>query len=98
MRESRIEAKGCEELERAGFPTVKLGRVGWPDRQVFVAPGLHVFIEWKQPKGKLTAAQERRIPKLRERGETVFVLDDWRRAVPCVRAWANVFELRRKRL
>lgn len=80
-RESSIEVRGCIELHGAGYPTRKLGAQGWPDRIVFLPGRQHCFMEWKQPGGSLTPAQRRRIIALRERGELVAVLDDWRDAV-----------------
>ena len=46
-----------------------------PAKLVGYVPGAHIWIEYKQPGGDLTPAQKRRIPKMRERGEVVVVVD-----------------------
>ena len=74
--ERTIEKRGDLLLYEAGFLTVKMGSQGWPDRLVLFGQGGHCWIEWKAPGGKLTAAQERRIPKMRAAGDTVFICDD----------------------
>lgn len=63
--------EGCKAL---GWATVKVGMEGWPDRLVMWAAGRHFWVETKNAEGRLTRAQERRIPWLRARGETVLVL------------------------
>lgn len=104
MKESAIERKGCEFLEHcvvgnAGNPilvrTIKLGDQGWPDRAVFVlvvyGPPSFFFMEWKQPgkKKSLTPAQERRIPRLRQRGFPVCIVDSTEEAVEALRQFLN---------
>jgi hypothetical protein len=74
-RESGLEARGCRALKALGFETVKCGENGLPDRLVIVGPCRHIWHEWKQPGGVLTPAQKRRIPKMREQGEVVYVID-----------------------
>lgn len=86
MRESAIERRGRDELEKAGYMTEKLGVRGLPDNIVIYHPCAHFFIEWKQPGGRLTALQKRRIPKLRNRGEWVAILDRWQDAVPVAKS------------
>lgn len=72
-RERTKEKAGNLLLEAAGFTVKKLGDNGWPD-DIVMRRGQHVFMEWKKEVGSpLTKAQQRRIPKLRERGETVVV-------------------------
>jgi hypothetical protein len=72
-RESSIEQDAAVLLASRGFPSFKVGTQGWPDRQVMVGPGWHIWIEFKQPRGTLTKAQERRIPQLVKMGEVVLV-------------------------
>lgn len=76
IREASIELAGQRVLKAAGFISEKRGRNGWPDREVYVAPRYHEWIEWKRPGGTLTPAQERRIPKMRAQGEAVHVIDN----------------------
>ena len=84
-RESAIESGACKALHREGFDTEKCGKNGRPDRLVVTAPGRHIWFEFKQPKGRLTAAQERRIPKMRERGEVVEIVTSEHEALS--KAW-----------
>jgi hypothetical protein len=74
-RESGLEARGCRALLALGFETVKCGKNGLPDRLVITGPCRHIWHEWKQPGGALTPAQKRRIPKMRLRGEIVYIVD-----------------------
>ncbi len=62
--------EGCKAL---GWPTVKVGWDGWPDRLVMWAPDRHFWVETKNREGRLTPAQKVRIPWMRRRGETVFI-------------------------
>ncbi len=87
IREISLEHAGQRELEAAGYVAEKRGRDGWPDREVYVAPRTHEWIEWKRPGGRLTPAQERRVPKMRERGEVVHVIDDLRDLLTIMDLW-----------
>lgn len=73
--ESRIESGACAILKTLGIETVKCGKNGIPDRLVIVGPCRHIWFEFKQPGGSLTPAQKRRIPKMRARGEVVYVVE-----------------------
>lgn len=74
-RESGLESRGCRALLALGFETVKCGKNGLPDRLVITGPCRHIWHEWKQPGGVLTPAQKRRIPRMRARGEVVYVVE-----------------------
>ncbi len=74
-RESGIETRACVTLKASGIETVKCGKNGLPDRFVIVGPCRHVWFEFKQPGGGLTPAQRRRIPKMRARGEVVYIIE-----------------------
>lgn len=74
MKESTQERKFRAEAQGRGLLVVKVGREGWPDQLVGYAPGRHLWLEWKTWRGRLTAAQCRRIPQLRDRGEVVEVV------------------------
>ncbi len=74
-RESTLERWAVAHAKRAGVEMVKMGKHGWPDRIAFLGPRVHEFVEFKTPVGRLTPAQERRIPKLQARGEVVWVVD-----------------------
>ncbi len=91
MKESYLERRGQDVLEAEGYEALKLGWEGWPDREVFVAPRRHEFIEWKRPGGRLTPAQERRIPKLRARGEVVHVIDNLAALAALIREWRRTY-------
>lgn len=72
--EAHIEQKSCEmiqQLLRDPDATPKHGLEGWPDRQVLLGNGQHYWLEFKQLKGRLRAAQVERIRRLRARGDLV---------------------------
>jgi hypothetical protein len=73
--ERHIEDRGNKLLKAAGCVVLKLGQDGWPDRLVIWAPGRHFWIEWKSPTGALTKAQEKRVPRMRKMGESVYILE-----------------------
>ena len=74
-RESHIEQETCAAFRRAGCECVKVGRDGWPDQLVLLRGGRHVWIELKQPRGRLRAAQRVRVRDLRAAGDRVVVVD-----------------------
>lgn len=82
-RESHRERQGKIALEKAGFLVKKLGDGGWPDQLVLLDYCNHIFLEWKKVGGRLTKAQKRRIPKLRNRGELVAIVTDVEQALGC---------------
>jgi hypothetical protein len=95
-RESNIERRAVKFLEEAGYLTMKAGKTGWPDRLVLLRtprhchehnPSFHLWIEFKQPGAPLTKAQQRRIPKLKERGEVVLIIDRPDTAIALVNRW-----------
>lgn len=80
--EAAIERSTVEELEALDIWTLKHGKQGWPDRQVFIAPRHHVWFEFKRAlSGRLTRAQKLRIPWLEERGERVYIITSTMQAV-----------------
>lgn len=79
-RELGIEQRGNELLAARGWLQVKVGYDGWPDRLVIWAPTRHFWLEWKNEHGRLTPAQENRIPLLRRGGEVVIVLESRKEA------------------
>lgn len=83
--ETTVEQAAVEELEGRGFPCVKFGRDGWPDRLVLLGLGRHLWLEFKREKfSSLTPAQRRRIPRLREAGDRVEVVRSVIQAVQAV--------------
>lgn len=73
--EAQTERVTCRALSAGGMWTLKHGKQGWPDRQVFIAPGRHVWFEFKRARsGRLTRAQKQRIPWLEKRGERVYLI------------------------
>ena len=74
-RERGIEQRGNDLIRQLGWWQFKVGYDGWPDRLVIWAVGRHFWVEWKQPDGTLTPAQQVRIPMMKAAGEPVFVLD-----------------------
>ena len=89
MLESRIEKKIVKALREQGFESVKVGKTGWPDRFVIIGSGFHLWLEVKQPGGKLTKAQARRIPWMKDLGESVFVVESVEEALRLTVAFAN---------
>jgi hypothetical protein len=90
-RESAIERAACKALHEESFDTEKCGKGGRPDQLVVCFPKCHVWFEFKQPGGRLTKAQERRIPKMRERGEVVEIIDSVELALKRARFWRVYF-------
>jgi len=93
--EREIERAAVAAAAAAGIVAVKLTgarpSAGWPDR-VFVVPpdGRHVWIEFKQPSGRVTPLQERRIAQLRAAGADVHVC---RSVDEAIAAWGEVAPL-----
>jgi Holliday junction resolvase len=75
--EKSIEASFVRKIKARGWLSIKLDASrltnGWPDRLVLLPGGVHVFIELKTPKGKVTPLQAHKHQQLREFGHTVFV-------------------------
>lgn len=90
IREASIEHAGQRLLKSAGFVSEKRGKNGWPDREVYVAPRYHEWIEWKRPGGTLTPAQRVRIPKMRARGELVHVIDNLADLKKLITHWQSI--------
>lgn len=75
--EQHVERDTVARLEAAGMWAEKRGLQGWPDREVFLGNGRHVWFEFKRKKfASLTPAQKRRIPWLEARGERVYLITD----------------------
>jgi hypothetical protein len=75
-REKVIETRGVRLLESIGMLTRKDGKLGWPDRLVLVAPGVHFWWEVKTPEGSLTRHQKIVFETLREHGDNIVVGGD----------------------
>lgn len=79
MTEKDIEGKVCDFAVRQGCYVRKFAspaRRGVPDR-LFITPlGRVFFIEFKTPKGGTTPLQRREIAEIRDRGVTVFIIDN----------------------
>lgn len=79
MRESDVQKKGREKLEKAGWTVIKLIQTTWngiPDH-LLLKKGKTVFIEWKKP-GKTVdpeGLQALRHRQLRAQGFEVVVAD-----------------------
>lgn len=91
--EKEVERYLTQRLRKRGWLTIKQemsyrGQTGWPDR-VCVSPwGLHVWIELKRLKGRLTAKQLQRIQQLRRRNAFVVVLH----GIPDVDAFVSIMD------
>lgn len=75
MRESEIQARIIEQLEKAQWLVAKIiqtNKNGWPDLQAHRA-GRTVFIEVKRPGQKPAELQQYRHDKLRQQGFEVIV-------------------------
>lgn len=72
-RELGIEQHFIRRCAEVGWGQKKEGQDGWPDRQVFWAPGRHFWVELKNDEGSLTPAQKVRFKLLRQAGETIFI-------------------------
>lgn len=83
-RESQVEERitsRAKEHKGTAYKFTSPGRRSVPDRLIVCAcipPELRpLFIEAKRPGAKATPQQEREHKKLRDRGATVFVADDY---------------------
>lgn len=77
MRESQIEAYLVKQVRAHGGDTRKvkwIGRVGCPDRVVFLR-GLTLWVELKTQSGKVSPSQAREIKFLKLHDQFVFVID-----------------------
>lgn len=67
--ESSIEKSLLRWCQQRGFPCMKLqGPVGWPDRTVLLGKGRMVFIELKQPGGRVSPHQRYWLERLMQMG------------------------------
>ena len=79
MRESKIESKLKQKVERVGGMCVKFPPIffkGLPDRIVLLPGGIIIFVELKQKGKKPTGIQTLVHDRIRSLGFTVVVLDD----------------------
>ncbi len=91
MREKTAEREFRVWAESSGFLVVKVGTQGRPDQLVSWGKG-HGWLEWKTPRGRLTRAQERRIPAMLRRGERVEVVTNLYDAQEWVMFWRGDFK------
>lgn len=92
MRERTAERRFRWEATQDGLLVVKVGHQGYPDQLVSWGRG-HCWLEWKTPTGRLTRAQCRRIPEMRERGERVEVVTSVFEAWKRVNDWRDDWRL-----
>jgi Holliday junction resolvase len=79
MLESKIQTKIKKKLEAEGWLVIKLIRTsvnGIPDI-LALKNGKAIFIEVKQPTGKISEVQKLRIKKLQEQGFEVKIWQDY---------------------
>lgn len=65
------------------------GNIGVPDRILFLPNKPPVFIEFKTPKGKLSAAQTRWLRYLEDNGHEAWIIRDKATFVERVERWLN---------
>jgi Holliday junction resolvase len=71
MKEQQIQSKRIKQLEEAGYYVIKLintNKNGIPDLVAIPKDCNVLFVEVKQPTGKLSKLQEYRIKELEEHG------------------------------
>lgn len=74
MLERSIEAYLVNECKNRGCLCIKMGFYnGIPDRQVLLPTGETVFVELKQPEGRLSLVQKAVIRRLRGMNHLVFI-------------------------
>ena len=78
MRESRVEARSVKYARSYGLEVYKLHGVAAPDR-LFIVPGKNTFffVEFKRPKKPPEPHQLKEHKRLRDKGFSVFVIDDF---------------------
>ena len=70
--EKVIEREVCRIAKQSGWLSHKVGTSGFPDR-VFIRDGIHVWIEFKQPGGRLSTLQKAIIKEMQDHGAYAFV-------------------------
>jgi hypothetical protein len=78
--EARLQANCLKEARRRGllaYKTVAVGIQGFPDAMLVASGGKIVFVEFKQPGGRLRPAQVRRIKELEEHCVITYVIDTY---------------------
>lgn len=89
-REAYIEKEVCKHAKSRGWRQRKMmfvGRRGCPDRWFMRGDGQLVIIEFKDPNGKLSAAQKREIAWLTIHGFNVHVVDSIQQGWEVFDAW-----------
>lgn len=77
--EKDVESAGCNEvvkLDGIAYKFTSPQRRSVPDRMMVLPFTPVFFVEYKKPGGKTTAGQDREIQRLRDRGHTVYVIDN----------------------
>ncbi|MCH2078498.1 MAG: hypothetical protein MK180_16765 [Rhodobacteraceae bacterium] len=88
--EAVIEKAVCEYAQRRGWRQRKMmfvGRRGCPDRWFMREDGQLVIIEFKDPNGKLSAAQRKEVRWLEQNGFNVHVIDNVEDGMAVFDAW-----------
>ena len=83
MKESQIERAACLYAKSVGMMAYKFtspGRAGVPDRLFLTPTGGVFFVEFKQPRGKLSALQKNEHRIIRKHGHEVHVAWDFKQA------------------
>jgi len=78
--EKDIERRTYRKARELGWNDKKVGTDGWPDR-LFIKKGVYVWIEFKQPRGRLSKRQEKIIENLKKDECFVFVCDNVKDAI-----------------
>lgn len=77
MNEASIERSCCRYAEGMGWIAMKIvspNMIGVPDRLFIGWDGRSEWVEFKTPKGKLSAMQARMIKKFKAHGQSVTVI------------------------
>lgn len=105
MKESQIQAESLAQIRALGClatPMESRGMAGWPDVLVLVPPelrkqpappeGLHLWLEFKQPGGRVSALQESLHRMLVYNGAQVAVVRSVETAVNFVKTYMEGME------
>lgn len=91
--EKRLESYANHLAEELGYLHIKVspaGQRGWPDHVFINRNGVHVYVEFKAPGGKVTVLQSYRCKQLRDRHVAIYEgVDSKQEVARILKEWEN---------
>jgi hypothetical protein len=96
VQERYIERNACDEIRKRwrGALCIKQTALGAPDRLIVLPGGVHVWLEFKTPQGKLRPAQSAYHHVLKSLGAFIYVVHDTKEAIAKCREAVRISEIR----